>query len=72
MSDDRLTIKKEHITIERISNGFIVSDHESTYYPSLEKYVESILEDVKDADRVMREHLGEFKFDFNFKLEIKE
>lgn len=49
------------VEIERISNGFIVTGHDSTktkeYFPTMEKFVESrVIEPIQDADKYFREH----------------
>jgi len=46
------------VEIERISNGFIVTGHDSTktkeYFPTMEKFVESrVIEPIQDAETTM-------------------
>jgi hypothetical protein len=52
------------VNIKRISNGFVVigenEDVKETYYPTLESFVTgSILESIKDEDKMFREHDAE-------------
>ena len=64
---------KIDVSIERISNGYIVTGNDSTrekrYYPNLEAFAEVwIIELLRESDICIREHEAPTK-PFHFKLE---